>query len=35
MIRLKLTTHFQDMMQFREINIDHVREAITHPDMQE
>lgn len=31
-ISLKLTVHAQDMIQFRGINIDHMRAAIREPD---
>ena len=32
MIRLKFTTHFQDRMQERGIEVDHIRKAINSPD---
>jgi len=32
MIRLKLTVHFQGRMPERNIDIDHVKQAIEHPD---
>ena len=31
-MKLKLTQHFQDMMQFRSINLDHVKLAVREPD---
>lgn len=34
-MNLKLTRHFQDMMQFRGIDIEHVKKAIKSPDKKE
>lgn len=31
-MKLKLTRHFQDMMQHRGINLDHVKKALSDPD---
>lgn len=35
MWRLKFPNHMQDMIQYRGINIDHVRSAISEPDLTE
>lgn len=35
MIRLKFPNHMQDMIQFRGLNVDHVRLAIREPDFTE
>ena len=35
MIRLKLPNHIQDMIQFRGLQIDHIRKAIRNPDFTE
>jgi hypothetical protein len=32
MIRLKFPNHMQDMIQYRNLNVDHVRLAIREPD---
>lgn len=32
MMRLKLTKHFQDMIQYRSIDMDHVKKAIKNPE---
>lgn len=32
---LKFTNHFQDMVQFRNINIEHVKQAVKSPDIKE
>ncbi len=34
-LRLRMSNHMQDMMQFRGIEIDHVRQAINKPDLTE
>ena len=34
-MQLKLTRHFQDMMSYRGISIDHVKKAIMSPDEKE
>ena len=31
-MRLKMTQHFQDMIQFRSLNIEHVKQALNDPD---
>lgn len=35
MMKLKLTRHFQDMMQHRGIDLDHVKKAMKKPDSTE
>lgn len=35
MIRIKATKHFADMVQYREISIDHVKKAIREPDLRQ
>jgi hypothetical protein len=34
-MNLKFTKHFQDMVQYREIDIEHVKGAIKNPDKKE
>lgn len=31
-MKLRLTRHFQDMMTYRDIDIEHVRDAVRNPD---
>lgn len=35
MIKLKLTRHFEDMMQYRGVDMDHVKKAMREPDSTE
>ena len=34
-IRIKLTRHAQDMVQYRDVSVDHIRLAIREPDFTE
>lgn len=34
-MKLKMTKHFQDMIQFRGLNLEHVKQALKNPDEKE